>query len=54
MTNSEPRPFWAMMGDVCEGLGYRRPSIHLPYQLIILIACLFEYMVSLGVAESCS
>ena len=33
ITNDEPRPFWGMMGDVCEGLGYKRPSIHLPLLL---------------------
>lgn len=34
-----------MMGDVCEGLGYSRPRIHLPFLLIILVAALFEYVI---------
>ena len=34
-----------MMGNVVEGLGYRRPHIQLPYLLIILIAFIFEYVI---------
>ncbi|KAJ9523542.1 hypothetical protein QJQ45_007180 [Haematococcus lacustris] len=45
ITNQDPRPFWGMMGDVCQGLGYARPSIHLPFLLILLVAALFEYVV---------
>ncbi len=45
VTNQDPRPFWGMMGDVCEGLGYARPRIHLPFALIIVIAALFEYVI---------
>lgn len=45
ITNQEPRPFWTMMGDVCEGLGYARPRIHLPFLLVLLIAFVFEYVV---------
>ena len=41
----EPIPFWTMMGNVCEGLGYARPSIHLPFALIIVVAFLFEYVI---------
>ncbi|GFH14670.1 3beta_HSD domain-containing protein [Haematococcus lacustris] len=45
ITNQDPRPFWGMMGDVCQGLGYARPSIHLPFLLILLVAALFEYVI---------
>mmetsp|Transcript_15029 Transcript_15029/g.26122 ORF Transcript_15029/g.26122 Transcript_15029/m.26122 type:complete len:353 (-) Transcript_15029:369-1427(-) len=45
ITNQEPRQFWTMMGDVCEGLNYSRPYIHLPFALIIFIAMLFEYVI---------
>mmetsp|Transcript_9870 Transcript_9870/g.21057 ORF Transcript_9870/g.21057 Transcript_9870/m.21057 type:complete len:369 (+) Transcript_9870:542-1648(+) len=45
ITNDDPRPFWSMMGDVCEGLGYKRPSIHLPFLLIFIIAFIFENII---------
>lgn len=45
ITNQQPLPFWTMMGNVCEGLGYRRPHIYLPYLLIIFIAFVFEYVI---------
>lgn len=45
ITNDSPRPFWGMMGDICEGLGYPRPRIHLPYHLIMAIACFMQYVV---------
>jgi hypothetical protein len=34
-----------MLGDVCEGLGYARPYIHLPLLLILAVAMLFEYVI---------
>lgn len=46
ITNNDPLPFWTMMGNVCEGLGYKRPNKHLPYLLIIIIAFIFEYFIS--------
>lgn len=45
ITNQAPISFWTMMGNVCQGLGYRRPSIKLPFWLIIAIAALFEYVI---------
>lgn len=45
ITNNEPRPFWTMMGDMCEGLGYARPRIHLPVLLVMFIAMVFEYVI---------
>lgn len=45
ITNDEPRPFWGMMGDICEGLGYQRPRIHLPYHVIMIIACFVQYII---------
>ena len=45
VTNHEPVRFWGMMGDVLEGLGYARPSKHLPYLLIFVVALIFEYVV---------
>jgi len=45
VTNDEPRPFWGFMGDVCEGLGYKRPHIHLPVFLIMAIACFVQYII---------
>lgn len=45
ITNQEPVPFWDFTGDLLEGLGYRRPSIHLPLALILVIAMLFEYVI---------
>jgi sterol-4alpha-carboxylate 3-dehydrogenase (decarboxylating) len=45
ITNDDPRPFWGMMGDICEGLGYGRPRIHLPYHLIMAVAYVVQYLV---------
>ena len=45
ITNDEPRPFWGFMGDVCGGLGYGRPRIHLPTALIMFIAYFVQYVV---------
>ncbi|GLC45122.1 hypothetical protein PLESTB_001470900 [Pleodorina starrii] len=45
ITNGEPRPFWGMMGDICEGLGYGRPRIHLPFLLVFVLALVFEWVV---------
>lgn len=45
VTNQDPVRFWGMMGDVCEGLGYARPSLKLPFAFIITIAFLFEYVI---------
>ncbi|GIL70497.1 hypothetical protein Vretimale_3639 [Volvox reticuliferus] len=45
ITNNEPKRFWEMMGDVCEGLGYGRPRIHLPFMLVFVLAVIFEYVV---------
>ncbi len=45
ITNDDPRPFWGMMGDICEGLGYQRPRIHLPLHLIMAIAYFMQYVV---------
>ena len=38
ITNDEPWGFWRMMGDICEGLGYDRPSIKLPVWLMMIVA----------------
>lgn len=38
INNDEPVLFWGMMGDICEGLGYARPSIQLPVWLMMLVA----------------
>lgn len=45
VTNDTPVRFWDMMGDVCEGLGFARPSKKLPFLLILLIAMLFEHVI---------
>lgn len=45
VTNDDPRPFWGFMGDLCEGLGYGRPRIHLPVFLIMFIAYLVQYVI---------
>jgi sterol-4alpha-carboxylate 3-dehydrogenase (decarboxylating) len=45
ITNQQPIPFWSFTGDLLEGLGYPRPSIHLPFLLILAIAMLFEYVI---------
>ena len=45
ITNNEPRPFWGFMGDLCEGLGYGRPHIHLPLFLVMMIAYLVQYVI---------
>lgn len=45
VTNQQPIRFWEMLGNVCEGLGYARPSIHLPFLLLIFIAAIFEYVI---------
>ena len=46
ITNADPQPFWGFMGDVCEGLGYGRPRIHLPFALIYAIALFVQYVVT--------
>eukprot|EP00892_Ulva_mutabilis_P002344 jgi/Ulvmu1/1210/UM109_0008.1 len=38
INNDEPVLFWGMMGDICEGLGYARPSIRLPVWLMMCVA----------------
>lgn len=45
ITNDDPVRFWDMMGDVCQGLGYARPSKNLPFLLILVIAMIFEYVI---------
>ncbi len=45
ITNDDPRPFWTMMGDICEGLGYDRPSKRLPLLPLMLIAHLVQLIV---------
>lgn len=45
ITNADPRPFWGFMGDVCEGLGYGRPHIKLPFYLVYFIALIVQYLV---------
>lgn len=42
ITNQDPQPFWSTIGDVCSGLGYKRPSVNLPFLLIYVIALIFE------------
>lgn len=44
ITNNDPKPFWGMMGDICQGLGYGSPRIHLPYMLVMAIACFVQYI----------
>lgn len=38
INNDCPVLFWGMMGDICEGLGYARPSIRLPVWLMMWVA----------------
>ncbi|KAL6766654.1 hypothetical protein ACKKBG_A36860 [Auxenochlorella protothecoides x Auxenochlorella symbiontica] len=45
VTNDDPRPFWGFMGDLCEGLGYPRPSVRLPFHLVYFIALLMQYVI---------
>ncbi len=45
ITNDDPRPFWTMMGDICEGLGYERPSKRLPLLPLMLIAHLVQLII---------
>lgn len=45
VTNDDPQPFWGFMGDICEGLGYGRPRIPLPFALVMFIACLMQYII---------
>ena len=52
ITNDEPRPFWGVTGDICEGLGYPRPSVHLPAWLILAIA-VFVVRVVVPLAALC-
>ena len=33
------------MGDLCDGLGYGRPRIHLPVGLILFIAYIMQYVI---------
>lgn len=45
ITNDDPKPFWGFMGDVCEGLGYGRPRIHLPVALVMCLALIMQYII---------
>lgn len=45
ITNQDPKPFWGFLGDICEGLGYKKPSLKLPYLLILSIVMILEYLV---------
>lgn len=45
ITNDDPRPFWGFMGDICEGLGYERPRIHLPVALVMFLALIMQYII---------
>jgi nucleoside-diphosphate-sugar epimerase len=47
ITNDEHYPFWTMMGDICEGLGYARPSVRLPVWLMMLVATVLVYACAL-------
>ena len=47
ITNADPQPFWGFLGDLLAGLGYARPSIKLPWQLIFVIALIVEFVVGL-------
>lgn len=38
INNDSPVLFWGMMGDICEGLGYARPSVQLPVWLMMFVA----------------
>jgi len=44
ITNQEPKPFWGFLGDICEGLGYERPCLKLPYLLMLFIIMVFEHL----------
>lgn len=46
VTNDDPRPFWAFMGDVVEGLGYPRPARHIPALPVYLVALLIHYVIA--------
>lgn len=45
ITNQQDYPFWDMLGDFCEGLGYKRPRVRLPVYLFLLVAIIFEYII---------
>ncbi|XP_072972875.1 3beta-hydroxysteroid-dehydrogenase/decarboxylase [Typha angustifolia] len=36
VTNDEPVKFWEFFSSILEGLGYQRPTIHLPIKLVLL------------------
>ncbi len=48
ITNDEPRPFWEMARYVWRGLGYREPSIVVPYWLAYWVAWLTELLFKLA------
>ncbi|KAJ3673193.1 hypothetical protein LUZ60_006567 [Juncus effusus] len=43
ITNMEPIKFWEFMSLILEGLGYERPSIKIPKQVMIPVAHIVEY-----------
>ena len=47
ITNNSPLPFWDFMGQILEGLGYRAPSLHLPYWLVYFLSLLLHLLVTL-------
>ncbi|XP_020251975.1 3beta-hydroxysteroid-dehydrogenase/decarboxylase [Asparagus officinalis] len=42
ITNNEPIKFWEFVSLIVEGLGYERPSIHIPVSVMMPIAHLVE------------
>lgn len=45
ITNDDPQLFWGFIGDLLEGLGYRRPYIHLPLLLVLIIAFILDWII---------
>ncbi|KAK1319896.1 3beta-hydroxysteroid-dehydrogenase/decarboxylase isoform 3 [Acorus calamus] len=44
VNNLKPKKTWEFVSLIVEGLGYQRPSIHLPVRLILFIAMPFDWM----------
>lgn len=47
ITNDEPIPFWDFIGNLWEGLGYRRPTVSVPLWIIWTLATFLKLIVSI-------
>jgi sterol-4alpha-carboxylate 3-dehydrogenase (decarboxylating) len=47
ITNDEPIPFWTFYKHVAEGMGYKAPTIHIPYSLALYLSMIVNFFLIL-------